>query len=351
MPRCQRCARAGSGAAGRQPGGRSRRLAACSAAEDSEPPDEYWLREPDPTRLVEGFGDAAHVALQSDSTVPDLVFGDTWAENASRAGVEPEREDSLGEGDIAPERDSDGPLCEMAAMSREALDVVWMDHANFYSLRTAAGFGLGIGLAAVLANTNLDRRFQNDFQIDFRTHESNEWSRTVRILGDGTFALPLYAASLAIGVLADEWAPTSVLGEWGGRSLRAALVGAPPMLLLQNVLGGSRPKDHPPRSRWGFWEDDNGVSGHSFMGSLPFLTAAKMSDNVLAKCVFYSASIAVAWSRVNDNHHYLSQVALGWWLGYLSASAVDQTNLRLMGAQVGVVPEGDGLQLALLWTR
>ena len=58
------------------------------------------------------------------------------------------------------------------------------------------------------------------------------------------------------------------------------------------------------------------------MGALPFITAAKMTDKPLLKVAWYSLSVMPGISRINDNAHYLSQVALGWTLSYLVSSAV-----------------------------
>jgi hypothetical protein len=62
------------------------------------------------------------------------------------------------------------------------------------------------------------------------------------------------------------------------------------------------------------------------MGSLPFITAAKMTDSLGLKAGWYAASMLAPLSRINDNAHYLSQVALGWWTAYLAASAVAATD-------------------------
>ncbi len=74
------------------------------------------------------------------------------------------------------------------------------------------------------------------------------------------------------------------------------------------------------------FRDNNGISGHAFMGALPFITAAKMSDDLRVKLFFYAGSALTPLSRVNDNAHYPSQVALGWWMAYLAASAIDSTD-------------------------
>jgi hypothetical protein len=65
------------------------------------------------------------------------------------------------------------------------------------------------------------------------------------------------------------------------------------------------------------------VSGHAFVGSIPFITIARMNeDKPVLKYLMYIASTATAWSRVNDNAHYFSQAALGWYMGWESVDAV-----------------------------
>ena len=114
----------------------------------------------------------------------------------------------------------------------------------------------------------------------------------------------------------NEWGSTT--GEWGRRSLRAILVGAPPVLFLQKAIGASRPKEDD--SRWRPFNDNNGVSGHSFMGAVPFIAAAKMAENQYIRYSLYLGSMLCGWSRINDDCHYFSQAAMGWWIPYLSGS-------------------------------
>jgi hypothetical protein len=35
----------------------------------------------------------------------------------------------------------------------------------------------------------------------------------------------------------------------------------------------------------------------------------------------------VPWERIDLNAHFLSQAALGWWMGYLACDAVNHTEL------------------------
>lgn len=146
---------------------------------------------------------------------------------------------------------------------------------------------------------------------------------------------------------ANEGTPLAVTGEWGERSLRTVLVGGPPMLALQYGIGASRPDELHSASHWEPFQDANAVSGHAFMGAIPFLSAAKMTDRPLLKGALIFGSVLPGFSRFNDEDHYASQVVLGWSMAYLAASAVDDTYAqerpyRLMPGPVG---EGTGINV------
>ncbi len=211
----------------------------------------------------------------------------------------------------------------------------WMqiksDYANFYSPWTLKRLGIGVALAAVIANTGVDEHFLRDiYQDNITFAASDELFETLHqpeALGNGFYTLPVFAlAALSKPILAPL--PGGELpAEWGQRSLRTFLVGAPPMLTLQYLTGGSRPGENAWNSHWRPLEDSNGVSGHAFMGAIPFLSAAGMTDNRWLKCGLVVASTLPAISRMNDDRHFGSQVALGWWMAYLASNAVNSTNI------------------------
>jgi hypothetical protein len=144
--------------------------------------------------------------------------------------------------------------------------------------------------------------------------------------GDGRFTLPVFAGAWVLGSLLPESRFSDTTRVWGERSLRGFIIGGPPVLLLQVATGGSRPGETGHGSEWEPFRDDNGVSGHSFMGALPFITAAKMSDSIGLKSTFYAASALAPLSRTSDGAHYPSQIVLGWWMAYIAASAVHATD-------------------------
>ncbi len=144
--------------------------------------------------------------------------------------------------------------------------------------------------------------------------------------------LPVYAGAWALGSLLPESEFSHNSKTWGEQTIRGFIVGAPPVLLLQRATGGSRPDETAVGSEWQPFQDNNGVSGHAFMGALPFITAAKMSDKLGWKVTWYAASALAPMSRAADGAHYPSQVALGWGMAFLAATAVhttDSPNARL----------------------
>ncbi|QDU57236.1 PAP2 superfamily protein [Aeoliella mucimassa] len=208
------------------------------------------------------------------------------------------------------------------------------DQQQFYSSDSLLMLGSGFAAGSIVANTSLDGAIQRHFRTSVLGAESDEWYHTFHAskeLGNGMYTLPVFASAWITAELFPDSELAATMGQWGGRSLRGFAVGAPPVIGLQLLTGGSRPYESPHGSLWKPFNDNNGVSGHSFMGSLPFITAAKMADTRTEKLLWYSASLLAPLSRANDNDHYPSQVALGWWMAYLAATAVEHSDNASQG--------------------
>src|SRR5690606_20584378 len=108
--------------------------------------------------------------------------------------------------------------------------------------------------------------------------------------------------------------------RWASRSLRANILGGTQAWALTYMLGSHRPR--AGTSDWQPWNDNDGVSGHSFYGAVPFLTAAHMSDSAGWKATLITLSTLPAFSRVNDDQHYLSQAVMGWSIAWLSTRTI-----------------------------
>ena len=202
------------------------------------------------------------------------------------------------------------------------------DQRNFYSAPSGVTLAAAFGLGAVLANTQADEQLQRHFQSSVRGATSDEWFEFLHAnkeLGNGMYVLPVLGAAWLAGEWVDGPPELERVGVWGERSVRGFAVGALPLIVTQRLTGASRPYETSETSEWQPFVDNNGVSGHAFVSSLPFITAAKMADRGWQRSLWYALSLVGPMSRVNDNAHYPSQIGLGWALAYVSATAVSQT--------------------------
>ena len=122
------------------------------------------------------------------------------------------------------------------------------------------------------------------------------------------------------------------------------------MLAMQEILGSGRPSNGYDESYWHPLAHDNGVSGHAFMSSVLFISAADMMPNQpIFQAVLYASSMMTAWARIDENAHFLSEAALGWWMGYLACRAVNNTELahRQITIQPVISPQMTGVGLMI----
>ncbi|TWT85787.1 PAP2 superfamily protein [Posidoniimonas polymericola] len=233
------------------------------------------------------------------------------------------------------------------------LSEIVADHQHFYDAHTMGWLAAGVGAHAVISNTNIDEFLREEYQQNIRNADTDEWSEVFhmsKFFGEGTYVLPIYAATALAGIPFNENTVLGQTGQWGERSIRTVLVGAPPLLVLQSFIGASRPGEKHSESHWEPFQDDNGVSGHAFMGAVPFLSAAKMAEHRSVKALLYVGSAMPAISRVNDDAHYTSQAILGWSIAYLAANAVDDTYDAERLPQVFPGPVGaEGNGVNVLW--
>ncbi|MBS0210823.1 MAG: hypothetical protein JSS27_17920 [Planctomycetes bacterium] len=197
------------------------------------------------------------------------------------------------------------------------------DYVNYYSLPNLAGLTAAFGVGAALANTDADQEIRQAWfdRAGYQTWLHNDFA----VFGKGQYMLPAMGGMMALGLLFEDRPAGGLIEEYGERGIRAALVGAPPMLLMQVVTGGSRPTQEPYDSHWRPFQSSHGVSGDAFIGGLVFMSAAKMTDRPVLKASLYTLSVFPAVGRVNDSAHYPSQAFLGLCMAYAAVTAVDNT--------------------------
>lgn len=253
---------------------------------------------------------------------------------------------------------------EQPSPSRPAsfLAQVKSDYSLFYSKKHLTHLGLGLLAGGVMANTAIDQELFDEYQDWYRndfggtnSYQGNDFWKDVKHLGDGALMVPLaFSATLA----SEHFFPESAdrgFGLWSRRVSRAYMVGFPPMLVLQRLTGGGRPNGwdgsgwSEPDSSWRPLESQYGLSGHSFIGSVPFLTLARMSENPFAKGLWITTSFLVPISRVTDTVHYFSQAFLGWFLAWEATAAVSESDAAPSAFTITPLSDGRTSGLLLSW--
>jgi|GEM_PF-1046021 len=217
------------------------------------------------------------------------------------------------------------------------------DQLNFYSPDSLLVLGSGFLVGGLVANTKLDQQMYDAFQDRVSSaNGTRQFLHSSKNLGNGYYVVPVFAALWGIGTLFPEMEGLQITGRWGERTIRGLAVGVIPTLFLQNATGASRPTEGIHSSAWHPFQDNNGVSGHAFVSSMPFITAAKMTNEPWKKGLWYAGSIIGPLSRINDGSHYPSQAFLGWWVSYVAASSVQQSEFWESRWQIAPYVANDG---------
>ena len=232
------------------------------------------------------------------------------------------------------------------------------DYGNFYSSDRLIRLGIAFGLGGIAANTNIDMSIRNWYQDNVRSEKTNSWASNIgdpsgfyaKTFGEGKYMVPVALLAASVNYLNTDTA----IGNWGANASRAYIVGLPAMWTMQWTTGAARPGEADTGSAWRpiNIQDGHGVSGHSFVGAVPFLTIAAMNpDNAWVKYPAYLASAAAGWSRINDDAHFPSQVVLGWYMAWEAVNSVMDTNQKRKGITIApmVGLDGAGLMLTGNW--
>jgi len=209
----------------------------------------------------------------------------------------------------------------------ENFNLVKNDYANFYGINNSLYLAGGLAFAGLLAHTANDRVFDNWYQDNLSSPVIDSYAKIFKFFGEGNVIIPIFTMSFIGNIWIIQGQEKSFLSNWISTSFRAYLVGAPAVLLWQRILGASRPRENNG-SEWHFLSDDNGVSGHGFVGAVPWLTASNYVQSKWFKSILIIASAGTSWSRINDEKHYLSQALLGWWYAYNAVKSVNISSQR-----------------------
>ncbi len=178
----------------------------------------------------------------------------------------------------------------------------------------------GVGaLAAVGLASLADERIREEVQAN-RTDGKDDVASVMRRMGEPEVYLVPSLGTLAVGLVTGEDRITRA----GGRITAGLVTAGVVTHLLKAAVGRRRPSgttdafEFKPFDRWNSWP-----SGHATMA---FALATGVADEVRRTPVtilLYGAATLNAWSRVNDNRHWVSDVLAGALVGVTSAKLMN----------------------------
>ncbi len=190
-------------------------------------------------------------------------------------------------------------------------------------------------VAGVLILTTQDEQIKK-FSQSIRTPTTNYISHNIfEKLGDGTIALPAlgltYAASLMI--------KNGKMQNASLTALESATITAVITTLGKHIFHRTRPIKSDDSTQWdiGNFQSPNlsfpsGHTGTAFAIATVFAEAYK--DSTIIPILAYSAATLAGLSRIHDNKHWASDVAMGAALGYAVGKFVSNRRLGKSGIQV-----------------
>jgi len=212
----------------------------------------------------------------------------------------------------------------LVAETRDDCSRLWRDFVHMYTGENLCYLGLAVGVSAPVAYSYADRRINDWYQNNIRSYRTEEWARAGYALGQHVNTIPIYLGVMAAGAYWQDTEAGNLAYTWSNRTIRALAVGGPAVGILQYGLGAGRPTEGD--SRWHPFRDNNSVCGHGYVGAIPFLAAASVTDSPVLKAVFFAGSFWTSWARLDTQDHFTSQIILGWSIAFLSVRSVVQTD-------------------------
>jgi membrane-associated phospholipid phosphatase len=208
--------------------------------------------------------------------------------------------------------------------------------------------------AAVLGGVGTLMLLDEPVQRQAQRHRSNTTDNIAAVFrqeGEVPYYAGISLGVLGVGLVSGK----SGVRRAGSRLVTAVLLSAGEMEAMKRVVGRSRPNEnvgafsfHPFASL----KDSAGVETRGAMPSghvtAAFAIATSLADDVkspLVDVLLYTAATGTAFSRINDNRHWLSDTAMGAVLGIFTAKVVSG-RWRIFGLHPPaflVQPAGAGL--------
>ena len=206
----------------------------------------------------------------------------------------------------------------------------------------------GAATAGVLALMLADEPLQRSAQR-MRSATSDDIASVARHVGQPEVYVTVPLALIGAGLLANKPNVTKA----GGRAAASVALAAAVELTLKLVIGRSRPDSGLGAHHFDSfsYKARSMPSGHSALSWALATSLAGETRSGWARAGLYTLAAATAWSRVNDDRHWVSDITAGSLIGFSAAKLVggrwqvfgiEPPNWLVTNAQTRVV----GLRLA-----
>lgn len=213
-------------------------------------------------------------------------------------------------------------------------------------------------LSGLTAGTIGFIQWDDDFRLSARkgvSSDLNTASRIVKFYGEKYVVVGigggLYVTGLAF--------KNDDIRTAGRLTFEALLVSGITTGSLKLIIGRSRPRLNEGPRKFNFWEWDNALqslpSGHTTNAFTVSTVLAESIDTWWARVGLYSLAAATSYSRVYDDEHWVSDIALGAAIGYLSGKVIVEINsaretqeiINSLKNRVSLYPTTGGIGMAV----
>jgi membrane-associated phospholipid phosphatase len=144
---------------------------------------------------------------------------------------------------------------------------------------------------------------------------------------------PLYYAGVSLGVLGVGLVTgDNGIQRAGGRLVTSVAVSGAVSEVMKRLVGRSRPNEDVGAYKFHPFTSLKDSAGVETRGAMPsghataaFAVATSLADDIdspVADVLLYTLATGTAWSRINDNRHWLTDTAVGALVGITTAKVV-----------------------------
>ena len=185
-----------------------------------------------------------------------------------------------------------------------------------------------------IATASLADRAVNDWAQDHRTPQSDDLARIFRYGGEPVVTLGIGGGIVVAGTIAGK----PEVQRSGGRVLLSVFAAEVMTGAIKVTAGRFRPEETDnPYIFKPFSGHDSFPSGHT---TAAFALATSLSHEIRspwASAALYTFATGTAWSRLNDQRHWFSDVLAGATIGFTTATIVHRHPPRLLAEPNGGV--------------